>query len=87
MSTTKTPAAGDTFEHQNGHEYVIVAIARDDYTEQDLVIHQGIHDGRIWSRPMVNFLGQLDGLPRFTHTGGLLSPGDQPAGIRSTLVG
>lgn len=87
--STKTPEAGDTFQHQNGHEYAILAIARDDYTEQDLVIHRGLHDGRIWSRPMTNFTGMLEGLPRFVHTGGLMTPAEpqdyQP--IRSTMSG
>lgn len=85
MQTRKTPAPGDTFAHQNGHEYQVIIIARDDYTEQDLVIHRGMHDGRVWSRPINNFMGLKEGLPRFVYTGGLIIPAEP--GLRSTLVG
>lgn len=64
MSREK-PEPGMIYVHQNGHRYGVLSIARDDYTEQDLVIHQGLHDGRVWSRPLVNFLGDKGGKPRF----------------------
>lgn len=59
------PIPGDVFRHLNGYKYEVIAIARDDYAEQDLVIHKGLHDGRIWSRPLVNFTGYKDGFARF----------------------
>lgn len=63
--TRKTPEAGEEYQHQNGYRYQVIAIARDDYTEQDLVIHKGLRDGRVWSRPLLNFLGDKGGFPRF----------------------
>lgn len=80
--TTKKPEPGDTFQHQNGREYSILAIARDDYSGVDLVIHRGLHDGRVWSRPMENFLGTIGFLPRFVHIGGMLT--DSSAGLDPT---
>lgn len=75
--TARKPAeAGDTFRHFTGREYVVIAIARDDDQGQDLVIHRGLHDGRIWSRTMTNFMGNSvpEGKPRFVYTGGLTAP-------------
>ena len=59
------------FRHQNGHEYLVLVIARDDYTGDDLVIHQGLHDSRVWSRPMANFQGLKNGSKRFTLVSGV----------------
>lgn len=59
------PLPGDVFRHLNGYKYEVIAIARDDYSGQDLVIHKGLHDGRIWSRPLVNFNGSKNGAYRF----------------------
>lgn len=83
----KPAAAGDTFRHHTGREYVVIVVARDDDEPQDLVIHRGLHDGRVWSRPMKNFMGYLaEGQPRFSYTGGLMTP-TEPAPAEPSFSG
>ena len=65
---------GNTFRHQNGLDYVVMTVARDEDAGVYMVVHQGIHDGRVWVRTVSNFLGMKNGEPRFLHTGGLMSP-------------
>jgi hypothetical protein len=64
QTMTKVPHAGETYVHQNGGEYQIVCLAKDDDREELLVIHRG-EDGSYWSRPIGNFMGLRDGAPRF----------------------
>lgn len=58
------PQAGETYQHQNGAEYHVVCLAKDDDRDELLVIHKG-PDGSVWSRPIGNFMGLRDGAPRF----------------------
>lgn len=69
MSRTMTeiPKAGETFRHQSGRDYTVICLAKDDDREELLVIHKG-EDGAIWSRPIGNFMGLRNGLPRFEKT-------------------
>lgn len=53
--------------HHTGREYLNIVIAREEDLGVDLVIHRGLHDGRVWARTVENFLGSKDGeTPRFT---------------------
>lgn len=69
--------AGEVWQHRNGHFYEIFLVARDDDKSTNRFIGmRGLHDGRVWVRPIANFLGrQLDGGHRFTKILGN-APGD-----------
>lgn len=56
-----------SWQHKNGKVYDVLCVAVDDETDGILVIHQGQHDGRIWSRSLENFHGEHKaGGERFT---------------------
>ena len=57
------------WRHLNGHEYEVICIARCDDLEVDMVIHRGVHDGRIWARSKDNFLGKKGSSHRFVYLG------------------
>lgn len=61
---TKPPVLGEYYQHQNGRQYLVICIARDDDREEDLVIHVG-DDGSHWARTLENFMGLKDDKPRF----------------------
>lgn len=50
----------------NNFLYRVVCIAREEDLGVDFVVHQGLHDNRIWVRSVNNFLSHKDGKPRFT---------------------
>lgn len=61
----KLPFAGEVYLHQNGFAYTVLCLALDQDNQQLNVIHQGA-DGRIWSRPIGNFISlHANGEPRF----------------------
>lgn len=66
MTLRQTPQPGQTYVHQNGYAYEVLVVAQDNYHDEQVVIHKGKHDGRVWSRPLGNFLGLKNGKHRFT---------------------
>lgn len=61
----KLPQSFETYLHQNGLAYTVLCLALDQDKQEINVIHQGA-DGRIWSRPIGNFVGlHRNGHPRF----------------------
>lgn len=55
------------WKHVNGNIYDVLCVAVDDDDSGILVIHQGRHDGRVWSRTLENFHGEhKSGSERFT---------------------
>lgn len=60
----KAPVVGEVYAHANGFAYTVIALALDQDREELQVIHQGA-DGRVWSRPIGNFMALKEGKPRF----------------------
>lgn len=58
------PEVGETYQHQNGLAYTVIALAKDQDREEVQVIHQGA-DGQVWSRTVGNFVALKNGSPRF----------------------
>lgn len=59
------PKTGEVYRHFKGNVYEIIAVARENDMEVDFVVHKGLHDGRVWTRSLANFLGDRDGVTRF----------------------
>ena len=60
---------GEVYRHVTGRDYLVlnVAVRNDQESETLAVVHQGLHDGRLWVRDISNFLGtHPSGKPRFT---------------------
>lgn len=56
---------GGFYKHINGYTYVLLHVAIDEDGGRH-VIHQGTHDGRVWTRTEENFRGlHASGSPRF----------------------
>jgi hypothetical protein len=55
------PEAGDTWAHSNGAEYKILMLTNQ-YSDRDeypcTVVYQG-HNGKVWSKPLANFLQKM----------------------------
>lgn len=69
----------NSWKHPNGRVYDVLNLAVDDDNDGLLVIHQGQHDGRVWSRSLENFFGEhKSGVERFTPViTKAFQPGDQ----------
>lgn len=48
---------GTIWEHLNGRKYRVLCVAHEEDLGLDFVVHQGLHDSRIWARSLVNFTG------------------------------
>lgn len=67
---------GQKYRHFKGNEYVVLEIARDSETTEELVVYQAQYDSsefgpnQIWVRPLENFCGtkEINGVivPRFS---------------------
>lgn len=60
---------GQIYTHQNGLSFEILCVGVLNSVVEDkvVVVHQGLHDGRVWVRDMDNFTGLLRGKPRFEY--------------------
>lgn len=66
----REPAPGQIWRHNNGFDYEIAAIGEFNDTDPHIpvVVHRGLHDGRVWVRTVENFLGtHRTGVPRYTR--------------------
>lgn len=59
--------AETVWQHQNGHDYHVESVAREEDLCVNMVVHVGLHDGRRWVRTVENFLGDKNGKPRFVR--------------------
>lgn len=58
---------GATYRHFSGSEYTVICTAIDEATMTDSVVYKSNADGRIWVRPLADFIGpNRDGVHRFT---------------------
>jgi hypothetical protein len=61
--------AGQVWQHTNGFKFRVLDLSylNDCEPHAPVVIHQGLHDGRVWVRCVENFVGRnADGELRFT---------------------
>ena len=64
------PRKHSVWKHHNGCLYRVLCVARDEYRQMDLVIHENLNGGIVYARPLDDFLGTLatdDTVPRFTE--------------------
>lgn len=66
MDLKDMPAEGQKYRHEGtGREYTVKCLARNDDTDEILVIHSGA-DGSVWARTLGNFMGlNITGGARF----------------------
>ncbi len=60
--------AGSVFKHVNGFLFKVYGIGykNDTNPPTPVVVHEGLHDGRIWIRDLANFSGfHASGVKRF----------------------
>ncbi len=48
------------YRHYKGHEYQIVLLAKSTINEKPVVIYKGLKDGKFWSRPLSEFLDEVE---------------------------
>lgn len=55
--TTQAIIANNIYVHSNGHQYKVLHLTKSDeeVADHEYVVFQGLHDGRVWTRPIENF--------------------------------
>ena len=48
------------YKHFKGNEYVVMGIATNSETEEDMVIYYRVNDLHMWVRPLTEFLSEVD---------------------------
>ena len=65
MNLNQFVEIGAVYEHVgNKFSYRVLHVAQDDAL-QNHVVHQGLHDGRVWIRTVDNFVQRFERRPRF----------------------
>lgn len=57
---------GGKYRHYKGNEYELISVVKHSETLEELVIYKSLSTGEMWARPKTLFVGQVDGIPRFT---------------------
>lgn len=70
MSKKTEIAVNARYRHHTGRIYIVEGIYREEDLGVEFVAHRGEHDERGWVRTVSNFLGQKDGVQRFTLAAG-----------------
>lgn len=56
----KAVSVGATYRHFKGNEYIVLCLARDSETLEDVVVYRDCGDeSKIWVRPLSMFLEQV----------------------------
>lgn len=58
-------APGAVYQHHKGGVYTVICVATLEATMERVVVYQSRVDGRVWVRPVSDFLATVDGAPRF----------------------
>ena len=59
--------AGKTYRHYKGNIYKVICIAKHSETLEDMIVYQGVDDGKIWVRPKSMWNDKIsENLLRFT---------------------
>jgi hypothetical protein len=62
---------GEIYEHQNGHRYKVVSVAKHSETLEDMVVYRPLYksdvfpDVKLWVRPLALWESPRNGKPRF----------------------
>ncbi|MCL2439669.1 MAG: DUF1653 domain-containing protein [Alphaproteobacteria bacterium] len=64
------PEVGAIYRHQNGNLYKVIGLAKHSETLEDMVIYEPQYEcrefpGKLWARPLSNWLSLRGGKPRF----------------------
>ncbi len=51
---------GGTYRHFKGHTYIVIGIARDSETLDDMVVYKNIDNDDMWVRDKKMFLSKVD---------------------------
>ena len=58
---------GKIYKHYKGNVYKIIAIAKHSETCEDMIVYQGVNDGKVWVRPKSMWNDEIsENLLRFT---------------------
>ena len=61
---------GQVWKHYKGNDYKIVVLGKHSETEEEMVVYEQLHSGRIYIRPMNLFFNDVEWegktVPRFT---------------------
>ncbi|MBS4032210.1 MAG: DUF1653 domain-containing protein [Clostridiales bacterium] len=57
----RTLKVGSKYKHYKGNEYIILHLAKNSETLEDLVVYQALYgEKRVWVRPLSMFLEQIE---------------------------
>ena len=51
---------GAVYKHFKGKQYRVLAVGRHTETGEELVLYQGLVDGKLWIRPLEMFMSEVD---------------------------
>lgn len=61
MPTSRTIKPGKKYRHFKGNEYLVLHVAKDSETLEELVVYQALYgECGIWVRPLDMFLGEKE---------------------------